>query len=766
LSFLNSHLKTVRKVYVAGVKPYPSLLPYLDTGKGRFRLHISLISSDRTVSGEAPYPFEVVAEAGPFARIIAGSLLSDAGSLIKPVFLLYQPDQYPDFSDNIRPLTNADIDRFWQEAYHRYRATDGISSPADSMLLLAGQSDAHDRLLPCCSLFYCILRQIYFHPLCPQCGSTLQVCRQEGVLKAAGLKSYGASLRRYLYCPDCAAKADRTNFYVFERQPDDPPDLKDRWGLVHDLGNLLVSPDPAQPFPCSSCPEQTACYGPQDLSRERIVPFAFYPFYLMIFDAATLHAVDFVAMLSGATLDQLAAHVTEPGRRYVLDAAKRKLSGSSRFLFNNSDSRHFLETLFLKLSFLRELSAWALQTGSLPEYPNLPLSLNRVWLRLPDQAGLLPSLWNFKPVRFDVGLPEYGHSLPLRHTTPSGLYWLATTWFYTLLVNRRQDIRQVSEILDRTCEKLLSSAAPVSLSLFQEIDASPFRPENAFWDPAGGTLEPDFESLWHQSLYLGASLLRAGLDREVPWSLESFNQQFDELRNSVQRSLFSGRESAEQFDAADRNAAIAHILQDLSRRWRSEPAQRSVAEDLQATVLVSRKIAADNASAAALARLDDDLQKTVILQPKPPVPEAAEQSRTAEEEEEKTVILSARAAGLPTRPDNEPPEDDLIQETVLLSSRESIPGFTGPQVSQPVPREPDLPEAIIQSPGEQDLEKTVIQRPVDSGASNNRKEADDQDLEQTIVMKPTAGKDKKPAAETEDDLGETVIMKPKPGKNK
>ena len=128
---------------MAGVKPYPSLLPYLESGKGRFRLSITLISSDRAVSGTDPYPFEVVAESGPFARIIAGSVLTDAESPIRPVFLLRQPDQYPELSDDIRPLTNADIDRFWQEAYHWYRAAGGNSSAADTLLLLAGQNDAH-----------------------------------------------------------------------------------------------------------------------------------------------------------------------------------------------------------------------------------------------------------------------------------------------------------------------------------------------------------------------------------------------------------------------------------------------------------------------------------------------------------------------------------------------------------------------------------------------------------------------------------------------
>ena len=323
---------------MAGAIPYPSLLSHLETGKGRFRLRIALLPNAHPALERGLSPFRVIAESGPFAQIIPGDIVTDAESPIRPVFLLRQPDQYRDLSDQIRPVVNPDVDRFWQEAYRWYRSGQNPAAP-DALFLLAGQIDAEDRLLPCHSLFYCILRQVYFHPLCPQCGRVLELCRRDDALKAAELKPYSDSLKRYLYCPDCAARPDGAAFYVFELQADDPPGLKDRRGLIQDLGNLLVKPDLEDHLPCSGCAEQIACYGPQDLCQQRIVPFGFYPFNLMMFEAATVHAMDFVALLSGATPNRLKEHVTDLGRRYALEAASSKLSGSSRFLFNDRQFR-------------------------------------------------------------------------------------------------------------------------------------------------------------------------------------------------------------------------------------------------------------------------------------------------------------------------------------------------------------------------------------------------------------------------------------------
>jgi len=690
---------------------------------------------------------------------MAGNILTDAGSPIRTVFMLRQPDEYPDLSDHIRPLLNPDIDRFWQEAYHWHRSGAVNSSVPNALFLLAGQKDAEDRLFPCRSLFYCLFRETYFHPLCPQCGQALDLCRSDEILQAAGLKPYSRSLKRYLYCPDCVRKADAASYYVFALQVGDPLSLKDRWGLIRDLGNLLVTPDLEDRFPCSTCPEQIACYGPDNLSARRIVPFAFYPFYLMLFEAATVHAMDFLALLSGATVSQLVQHATDVGRRRALEGASTRLSTSSRFLFNKNDPKHFLEVLFLKLSFLGELTASVLHAGCSLEYPDLPLSLNSVWVKLPDQSGLLPCLWNFRSMRFDVGysraeLPGSSSAWGL-----SGLYQIAMVWFYALLVNKSQDIRQVSEILDRLCRKLLSSTAPISQLLFQEVNASAFRPENTFWDPTDRVIEPHHKPFWQQTLLLGASLLRAGLNRELPWSKESFDHHFETLRQSVQQTLFSVTQAAESTGASGGDTAILGILENLSRKWRSMMGQAAIDSEVEERMPISEITAENKHIDVAAPQSEEDLQETVIMTPKPSARQSVDQ-QWAVDEERSAIALSHPPASQSAQ------EDDLIHETVLLSCRQTIFGPADNKTNLSEPSEPNPAESIVDCSMEKCLDKIMIQQAAESGVTNTRNATDDDGLEKTIIMKPLAEKDKISVPDVEDELSKTIIMKPGKGKTK
>jgi len=41
-------------------------------------------------------------------------------------------------------------------------------------------------------------------------------------------------------------------------------------------------------LPCVGCPETTACYGPQTLVHQRMTPFCFYPFHMLMLPAPTI----------------------------------------------------------------------------------------------------------------------------------------------------------------------------------------------------------------------------------------------------------------------------------------------------------------------------------------------------------------------------------------------------------------------------------------------------------------------------------------------
>ncbi len=79
--------------------------------------------------------------------------------------------------------------------------------------------------------------------------------------------------------------------------------------------------------------------------------FPFYPFYMLVFDAAVVKGVDFIPLLSGAGIQEIPAlKDTVPGAE--LDAGWAAHGGSG-FLFENQD-RFFLEVLYLKLSFIEK----------------------------------------------------------------------------------------------------------------------------------------------------------------------------------------------------------------------------------------------------------------------------------------------------------------------------------------------------------------------------------------------------------------------------
>ena len=95
--------------------PTTSLLSYLDAGEAKFRLEITRISSQTPDAETAQLPFLGVSDSGPTTCITAAKVSTDAGSVLRQVFLLQQKDEYRLHADEIWPINNADIDQLWQE---------------------------------------------------------------------------------------------------------------------------------------------------------------------------------------------------------------------------------------------------------------------------------------------------------------------------------------------------------------------------------------------------------------------------------------------------------------------------------------------------------------------------------------------------------------------------------------------------------------------------------------------------------------------------
>ncbi|MCU0577625.1 MAG: hypothetical protein MUD15_12510, partial [Desulfobacterota bacterium] len=184
-----------------------SLLPYLNGPGIPFSLELPTLTGDAGTGGLPRFPFEIVSDGGKLARILGARIVSDGGGSVRGVFLLFSRDEYLLDEGGISPLTNPDIEAAFRAAFRQHLG-------AGALIPLSGQMDASGDLQPFNALFTCLHTGRFFHPPCPQCGSDLDLVRDDGVLAGAGLMKFSTSLRRYLSCPSCPATTGRA-FYSF-----------------------------------------------------------------------------------------------------------------------------------------------------------------------------------------------------------------------------------------------------------------------------------------------------------------------------------------------------------------------------------------------------------------------------------------------------------------------------------------------------------------------------------------------------------------------
>jgi hypothetical protein len=518
-----------------------SLCPYLETQRAPFSLQLSPISDDSSVMERASFPFRIISDAAPLTRLIEARLITGAESEIKRVFLLIQKDSYSLAADATRPLNNLDIDNAWQNAFSGSRHKEANNSA----IILPAQVDRREekeRLVPFQPLFYCRKKKLFFEPPCPQCGTSLRQCYDDDLLTRSGLLPYSTSLKRYLYCPVCADSKDECDFYTFALEGLDSPLLMDRRDLIRRFGRLIESKNKLDHFPCLECDGNRECYGPDNRCLSRVLPFAFYPFYLLIFEAMSLHALDFLALLGGAPFEELETTLTtarETGRADCLKAVRHRHTARA-FTFFNQGEKYFYEVLYLKLSFLGECLQTAFSGLTHGQQPDQGLSLDRIWVRLASQSGFLPLFWSFSAGSIDLNIHSFETSLLPRTLPLSNLYFSGLAWFSTFLINHDQHVTLVHQAVEKAVS---ASGSCDQLPDFDLAEKSrTFFPENIFWFPERGIIPESGRIFWERCLNLGWSLLHAGYYTSSRWSKEVFWEQFEILREEVKESLFQGKE--------------------------------------------------------------------------------------------------------------------------------------------------------------------------------------------------------------------------------
>ncbi|MEW5801062.1 MAG: hypothetical protein AB1847_03050 [bacterium] len=719
-----------------------SLRPYLETQKVPFSIQFAPIGEDSQGRLEnTSFPFRIIGDAEPFTRLIEARLLTGAESEIKRVFLLIQKDDYSLSGDILKiqkQLNNRDIDDAWQNAFSETRRNKGDGS----VMILAHQIHLQEKkewLVPFQPLFYCRYKHLFFDPLCPGCGRPLQQCYDDDLLIRSGLWPYSTSLRRYVYCPACAAaSSEECNFYTFALESSDPPHLMDRRDLIRRFGHLLedkIRPgqlleDEIHPgqFPCIECTEKKECYGRDSRCLSRVLPFAFYSFFMLVFDAMSLHALDFLALVSGASFEERESGLTdglESGRAQCLKAIRQRYP-AQRFTFYNQGERHFYEVLYLKLSFLGEFLQTALPAFALDRQPERNFSLDRTWVRLAGKSSFLPPFWSFSVGTIDLGInginginsingiSHLGTSPFSRIPQISSLSSLGLVWFSTFLVNQKQDAALVFKAMDEAVSA--SSGFCEHQSGFDLAQRNQtFMPENIFWNPERGAIPENGRIFWERCLSLGWSLLHAGCHASSRWSKEAFWEQFKALQEEVKDAFLQGKEDVGdclRLSGMDKNTenshletksllhdpgenkAIRDLLTKVLNQWRAEiDEKQDISTELEETVMISSENMMENTfSQAANSHTipagaeedkedDNDIPETVIISPQdrgaPGVRRIPWAGGKAKEAEKPAPAPEPESVSEPA-PEPEPvsesePDsecDDFLTETVILSSNE------------------------------------------------------------------------------------------------
>jgi hypothetical protein len=677
-----------------------SLLPYLESGNNGIVLDIYVLRQDNPQGTSHPFAFQSAGPPKPFSRLIKGGLKCDGSNRIfQPVFMMIQKDEGFSDTEPFSSQNNTTLDQAWLDTIQFF-------SQAPGTFTMTGPGHEPAQLKP---LFYCSFKHRFFHPPCPECGGELVLCKDDGILKKAGLDSFHTGLNRYLFCPQCHASDSNHFFYAYAGQADDPAGVMDRHGLIKRFSNIRKAVPNG--FPCADCPEHSACYLTGQNALSRIGFLSFYPFYMLVFNACRMTGTQFLQRLSDGT-----ASAPQP-LPFRLDTVQSSDRESSQYVFKD-DPRLWLETLFLKYAFLKKVltSVEKRLTGQVQ--PIYGLNMDSIWINTKSDGGMMPFFWDYEL-----------HLLDLVTTRPMDLFqtsmadnrhtnFIAQLCLYIFFVNQKHDAQTVfqsgADLLQRTGE-----------NEWADNTQALFKPENIFWNPAPVSLAESWHGLWMRTIQFAGSLIKEKEILDFPAFINTCIRQVDDIQKAVKSELFSknlqiktdpvvpaagaNRQEAPrempptetaQKDAPT-NQAIADILKRLKSKWESQaPAEPDLDEDVMETVVLSSSEGIKQSYDVPTQKIMDttdqndfeQMQKTVVLGTQA----TADPAPSEFEDIQETVVL--KTGSIPQAPEPEK-EFEGMEETVILTSGTGVPPDDTPDNSDNFFSEDD------------DFDKTVILPP-------------------------------------------------------
>jgi hypothetical protein len=683
---------------------YPSLINCLETWQNGLYLDLDFPSGGHGDETDA------CVSIGPFSKTIPARIKTDGDGVIKRVLLVLQRDDY-DAPGSLLPVNNPSLETAWQNAFAFHRNGD----PAKAPLFFKHQVSPTGEFRSLQPLFCCNETRRWFHPVCPQCGLALTLCRDDALLKNRGLPTFSDSLERFLYCDSCATQSDSSAFYRRDKATGMPDIVYDSETLVAHWKQLLAKfPDGAD-LPCRGCPEKDVCYGPEALVSQRIVPFSFFPFYMLMFPAPSCMAAEFIALISG---DAAAA------QRGTLGTAAP--SGQSRFLFQGQ-GRQFLETLYLKLTFLAQVCRQLLPADDSAANRELALSLDGIGVDLNPAGAGLPEYWNFNVRMLDaVGIAQTRPFAPITPEAPR-LHFLGAVWFRALLVNSRQQANTVYAEVGRLINQMGIEDGADTLKIEASDPKGVFACRQIFWVPDQRQLAGHWQGYWKQAMHLGFQLVHAGSKTGVLWDPVQFRSALDALRNQIKDEMFSGLVIAStEKERTVPSDTIRMVLHEILQKWKAASA-------LPGSLPVSE-----------VEPETPDIEETVIMA-------SSKNELGYSTDKGLSTAANLKATDIPATPAVDTDWDADMQETVIFSSSATA------QPSESTPR--DVPDPQRQdSQWNDEIEETVVLR-TDATAPSPRTASPVDDTDQTVVISAPLGPSEPSPRGKEADLAATMIQK-------
>ncbi|MBS3780681.1 MAG: hypothetical protein KGY41_09820 [Desulfovermiculus sp.] len=448
---------------------------------------------------------------------------------------------------------------------------------------------------------------------------------------------------------------------------------------------------------------------------------------------------------------------------YRIQAVDKEFSNA--FLFHDGE-RAFLETLYLKLCFLRNMFSLiekesSLQDGADPVYLS---SLNQYWIKFDNPVHSLPRFWSFSSLRLGPDHDFDRFNITPKHSSASIQNGLGTLWFQALLGDISSDNGRIRHVLD-TCLQTQTEKASDGTDLIPEPLSQELPPSLLLKDRHMVSFSEDSLQAWNKSLQIGWDCLTNDDQTSFNQAVREITQKLDTLLHTIQSQLFAVPDEGQKAQSDDyfsnsEYQALSRILQSILTRWMHEqttkPKQdRPDLSDDETLPLQGYPPPQEEQKTRAEDTLDLDatLMETVVLSSESlnkdsehGHPTHQVQTQEAENKEEQaedgqeTVLLGSDQQDQNVSPQQPNTERDDIPETVILGKDSA--GRDKPDDSAQSSEQDDLLfETVIvhTNDGTKSPDDNVQASPVGDGPDDH-----DEDMQETVILHPrrgTKGKD-------------------------